>query len=104
MNAMSKLSGLLFGLVLLATTAFAADEYKIDPVHSQVGFAVNHMVINTVHGRFTDFSGSIILDDKYIAKSSVNVTIKPGSITTDNSHRDTPPKSPDFLDVAGHPE
>ncbi len=104
MNSMRKLSGLLFGLVLLATTAFAADEYKIDPVHSQVGFAVNHMVINTVHGRFTDFSGSIILDDKDIAKSSVNVTIKAGSITTDNSQRDTHLKSPDFLDVAGHPE
>src|SRR6267378_2452758 len=104
MNSMRKLSGLFFGLVLLATTAFAADEYKIDPVHSQVGFAVNHMVVNTVHGRFTDFSGSIILDDKDIAKSSVNVTIKAGSITTDNSQRDNHLKSPDFLDVAGHPE
>jgi polyisoprenoid-binding protein YceI len=101
---MRKISGLFLGLALLATSAFAADEYKIDPNHSRVGFAVNHMVINTVHGRFNDFSGSILLDEKDIGKSSVNVTIKTASINTDNTQRDNHLRSADFLDAANHPE
>jgi polyisoprenoid-binding protein YceI len=101
---MRKISGLFLGIVLLAATAFAADEYKIDPVHSRVGFAVNHMVINTVHGRFNDFSGSILFDDKDISKSSVSVTIKTASINTDNTQRDSHLRSADFLDVANFPE
>lgn len=101
---MRKLSGLLFGLVLLATTAFAADEYKIDPNHSRVGFAVSHMVVNTVHGRFTEFSGSILFDEQDISKSSVNVTIKTASINTDNGQRDNHLRSGDFFDAANHPE
>jgi len=95
---------LLAGLLLLCGSAMAADQYKIDPVHSNVGFAVKHMVVNTVHGRFNDWSGEIIYDDKDPAKSSVNVTIKTASINTENSDRDTHLKSPDFLDVQKFPE
>jgi len=95
---------LLAGLFLLCGSAMAADQYKIDPVHSNVGFAVKHMVVNTVHGRFNDWSGEIIYDDKDPAKSSVNVTIKTASINTENSDRDTHLKSPDFLDVQKFPE
>jgi polyisoprenoid-binding protein YceI len=95
---------LLAGLFLLCGSAIAADQYKIDPVHSNVGFAVKHMVVNTVHGRFNDWSGDITYDDKDPAKSSVNVTIKTASINTENSDRDTHLKSPDFLDVQKFPE
>lgn len=95
---------LLAGLLLLSGSAMAADQYKIDPVHSNVGFAVKHMVVNTVHGRFNDWSGEIIYDDKDPAKSSVNVTIKTASINTENSDRDSHLKSPDFLDVQKFPE
>jgi polyisoprenoid-binding protein YceI len=90
--------------ILVASSAFAADEYKIDPVHSRVGFAVKHMVVNTVHGRFTDYNGSILLDDKDPSKSSVNVTIKTASINTDNTGRDTDLRSANFLDVEKFPE
>lgn len=101
---MRKISGLLLGLALLATSAFAVDEYKIDPVHSRVGFSVDHMVINTVHGRFNDFTGAIQFDGSDIAKSSVNVSIKTASINTDNERRDTHLRSSDFLDAANFPE
>lgn len=100
----SRILTLLAGLFLLCGSAIAADQYKIDPVHSNVGFAVKHMVVNTVHGRFNDWSGDIIYDDKDPAKSSVNVTIKTASINTENSDRDTHLKSPDFLDVQKFPE
>jgi polyisoprenoid-binding protein YceI len=99
-----KILALVAGLLSLCAAAAAADEFKIDPVHSTVGFAVKHMVVNTVHGRFNDCNGQILYDDKDPSKSSVNVTIKSASINTDNAQRDTHLKSPDFLDVEKFPE
>ena len=99
-----KFLGLLLLMFAAAGSAFAADEYKIDPAHSQVGFAVKHMVVNTVHGRFTDFAGTILFDDKDPSKSSVNVTIKTASINTDNSGRDNDLRSANFLDAQKFPE
>ncbi len=99
-----KVLVLLSGLLVFCAAAFAADEYRIDPVHTTVGFAVKHMVVNTVHGRFIDCSGQILYDEKDSAKSSVNVTIKTASITTENAQRDAHLKSADFLNVEKFPE
>ena len=46
--------------ILTGTTAFALDTYKVDPAHSTIGFSIDHLVINTVHGRFRQFDGSIV--------------------------------------------
>jgi polyisoprenoid-binding protein YceI len=101
---LGKILGLSLAILAAAGSAFAADEYKIDPVHSSVGFAVKHMVVNTVHGRFTDLNGTILYDDKDPAKSAVNVTIKTASINTDNSGRDNDLRSANFLDAEKFPE
>lgn len=99
-----SLAAFVSGIVLLCGSALAADEYKIDPVHSTVAFSVKHMVVNTVHGRFNDYAGQILFDEKDPSKSSVNVTIKSASINTDNEQRDGHLKSPDFLDAQKFPE
>lgn len=101
---MRRLTWCCLALLVLSSAAWAADEYKIDPVHSRVGFAVKHMVINTVHGRFTDFNGTILFDDKDPSKSSVAVAIKTASINTDNSGRDNDLRSANFLEVEKYPE
>jgi len=89
---------------LIASFAFAGDKYELDVVHSSVGFTAKHLVISNTKGQFKDFGGIIILDEKDISKSSVNVTIKTASISTDNERRDNHLKSADFLDVEKHPE
>ncbi len=101
---MRKVLGLVLGMVAICGSAFAADEYKIDSKHSSVGFSVTHMVVSTVNGRFNDYDGTILFDEKDPGKSSVNVTIKSASINTDNTQRDTHLKSSDFLDAQNHPE
>ncbi len=88
----------------LSTAAFAADEYKIDPVHSSANFSVRHMLVSTVKGRFTDVTGTILYDEKDVTKSSVTATIKVASVTTDVAQRDNHLKSPDFFDAAKYPE
>ncbi|HZE82066.1 MAG TPA: YceI family protein, partial [Candidatus Polarisedimenticolia bacterium] len=73
---MRKILGLLLAVVAVCGSALAADEYKIDPNHSSVNFAVTHMTVSTVNGRFNTFEGKIVFDDKDVSKSSVSVTIK----------------------------
>lgn len=99
-----KVVGLLLAVVAIGGSAVAADEYRIDPVHSTVGFNVKHMMVSTVHGRFNDFNGTIVYDDKNLAKSSVKVTIKAASVNTDNTARDNDLRSANFLDVEKFPE
>ena len=101
---MRKILGLLLAVLSVCGSALAADEFKIDPVHSSVNFSVTHMSVSTVNGRFTDFEGKIIFDDKDVTKSSVSVKIKAGSINTDNSGRDTDLKSAKYFDVEKFPE
>ena len=35
--------------------------FRIDPARSRIGFAVKHFKVVTVRGRFTDYSGEVIL-------------------------------------------
>jgi len=51
---MRKILGLLLAIVAVCGSALAADEYKIDPNHSSVNFAVTHMTVSTVNGRFNN--------------------------------------------------
>ncbi len=87
--------------VLASAPALAADTYNIDPVHTTVGFAVTHLVINTVHGKFTDFTGSVSLDGT--AVQDAKATIQAKSINTGIDKRDTHLRSADFFDVQAHP-
>ena len=37
--------------------------YSVDPVHSNVGFTVRHLVAAKVRGTFTDFEGTVVIGD-----------------------------------------
>ena len=75
---------------------------QIDRAHSEVGFDVRHF-FNKVHGKFTDFSGSIVYDPKNLAASSVEVTIRDTSIFTANDRRDNHLRTQDFFWVEKFP-
>jgi polyisoprenoid-binding protein YceI len=81
-----------------------AGTYQIDPAHSLIGFAVRHLEINWVEGRFNDFEGAINFDDKDVTKSSVEFTTKIASIDTEVEARDKHLRSADFFDAEKHPE
>jgi polyisoprenoid-binding protein YceI len=77
--------------------------WTIDAAHSHIEFAVKHMMIATVKGRFGSVSGRIRLDEEQPDRSEVEVTIEAASIDTRNAQRDTHLRSADFLDVENHP-
>lgn len=81
-----------------------AGEYRIDPAHSVLAFAIKHNEIALVRGRFRDFSGKINYNDQDITKSSVEVTAKIESINTGVDRRDAHLRTADFFDAAKYPE
>jgi polyisoprenoid-binding protein YceI len=82
----------------------AGGEYKIDPAHSIVGFAIRHYEINWVEGRFKDFNGVIHVNESDITKSTVEFTAKVESIDTGVAQRDQHLRTADFFDIAKFPE
>lgn len=79
-------------------------EYRIDPAHSIIGFAIRHLEINWIDGRFKDFTGTIRYDESDISKSSVEFTAKVESIDTGIEARDKHLRTADFFEVAKYPE
>ncbi|WP_221348732.1 YceI family protein [Streptomyces beigongshangae] len=78
--------------------------WTVDPAHSSVGAVAQHLGISSVHGRFTQFAGSIEIAPDEVGKSRVEAVIRADSIDTGNALRDGHLKSPDFLDVERYPE
>jgi polyisoprenoid-binding protein YceI len=90
-------------LALAVASATAAPvAYKIDQAHSEVGFKIRHFFAK-VPGRFNDFAGTLMLDDKNLAASSVDVTIQTTSIYTNNERRDNHLRSDDFFSAEKFP-
>jgi polyisoprenoid-binding protein YceI len=80
------------------------ERWEIDSSHSSVHFAVRHLVIAKVRGSFVRWSGAVLAPGGDFSKATVDVTIDASSIDTGVAQRDTHLKSPDFFDVAQHPE
>lgn len=79
-------------------------DYKLDPAHSIIGFAIRHLEIAWVEGRFKEFAGTIHYDDKDITKSSVEFTAKVESIDTGVERRNAHLRTADFFEVAKYPD
>jgi polyisoprenoid-binding protein YceI len=77
--------------------------WAIDPVHSSVEFAVRHLMITTVKGRFTDVQGTVVLDEANPAGASAEITIGAASIDTREPQRDAHLRSADFFDAEKFP-
>ena len=101
---MSRTVILLAASLIFPRASFCGENYRIEPGQSAVNFSVKHMVLTTVHGKFTDFSGILELEDNDLSKSSVSVRINAASITTENTARDKDLRSANFLDNEKYPE
>ncbi len=77
--------------------------WTIDPVHSEVGFFVRHMMVSKVRGKFTSFSGQVTTAEN-VLESKVSATVDLTSIDTGNADRDNHIRSADFFDADANKE
>lgn len=87
----------------LSAQAALAVSYQVDPVHSQVAFTVDHLVVFKVSGTFSDYEGKIEADAAGKTLQAASATIKVASLDTREAKRDEHLRSADFFDAASHP-
>ena len=71
---------------------------------SQINFTVRHLMISKAHGRFTRWSGNLLVPDGDWGRATVDVAIDASSIDTGIPKRDADLRSPNFLEVGRYPE
>ncbi|MFF8771299.1 YceI family protein [Kitasatospora sp. NPDC015120] len=84
--------------------AHLSGDWTIDATHSEIGFSVRHAMVTNVKGRFTEYDGKLHLDGTTPANSSAELTIKVGSIDTNQSQRDEHLRTSDFFAAETFPE
>lgn len=77
--------------------------YKLDSIHSSVGFSVKHMMISKVHGTFEKLTGTLIFEKENPTHASAEASIEAASINTREPQRDSHLRSPDFFDTEKFP-
>lgn len=80
------------------TSDLKSGTWTIDPLHTTIGFAVDHLGIARVRGRFNSFSGVIQVGEDLTA-SSVHVSVELSSVDTNNAQRDNHLRSTDFFGI-----
>jgi polyisoprenoid-binding protein YceI len=81
----------------------APNEWRIDGNHSAAHFSVRHLMVSTVRGQLGRITGSLEYDGKDVRSIKADVAIDVNGINTQNEGRDKHLRSPDFFDVATHP-
>ena len=82
---------------------YVTGTWDIDPLHTEVGFSVRHLMVSKVRGRFTRFEGSFVTAADPL-QSSANATIDMTSIDTNNPTRDDDLRSSNFFEVDQYPQ
>lgn len=92
----------LVSLLALGPPVQASETSKIDPAHSTIAFKVRHM-LGSAKGKFSKFSGTIVVDRDHPEQSSVTVKIAASSIDTGIAKRDEHLRE-ELFQVAKYPE
>jgi polyisoprenoid-binding protein YceI len=82
---------------------YVAGTWDIDPLHTEIGFSVRHLMVSKVRGRFTRFEGSFVTAPDPL-QSSATATIDMSSIDTNNPTRDDDLRSSNFFEVDQYPQ
>lgn len=91
----------MFGIISTANAQL--EQYHLDRPHTQILFSVSHLGLSRSHGKFLDYSASIVFNHDHIEKSSVNATIQTNSLTLNDPAWDAHVKGKDMLDTQTYP-
>lgn len=101
-----RLTALALATVLgfaAANSATAADNYKVDPVHTTAIFKITHFNVAPFYGRFNVVTGTFSLDDSDASKSTFEFEVNVDKVDTGNEKRDNHLRGPDFFNTKQFP-
>lgn len=81
-----------------------AGTYKVEPDHTQVVFAVDHMGFSLYRGDLSGAAGSLTIDPAALGKTALSVTVPVGSIHTTSARLDGELVSADWFDARKYPQ
>ncbi len=97
-------------LTVPLAVAAAPESYTLDPYHTYPHFAVDHLGLSTMWGRFDKASGKFTID-RAAKKGSLELTVETASLSTGDADKGSRPrsrdehlKSADFFNVAEFPQ
>lgn len=90
-------------LAATAPAAVQSGSYTVEPYHTRIQFAVDHMGFTEFYGDFTGSSGSLELDAKAPANSHVDLSIPTASVSTTNAKLDEELRGSQWLDATANP-
>jgi polyisoprenoid-binding protein YceI len=96
---MKKISLIVVSFVSAIVLNAQSTNWNYDASHSKIRFAVDHMVISEVEGKFDTYSGSVKADKADFSDAVLDLSIDVKSIDTDNEKRDEHLVAPDFFDA-----
>jgi polyisoprenoid-binding protein YceI len=81
-----------------------AGSWDVDPTHSALEFVARYALFTLVRGRFTSFSGTVVIDPPHPGATQIDVDIDASSVDTAMAARDTHLRGEEFFDVERHPK
>jgi len=82
----------------------AITKWTLDPMHSELGFKIKHLMITNVSGFIKNFHVEVETEGTDFSKARVKVTADMSSISTNNEQRDAHLRNADFFEVEKYPE
>jgi polyisoprenoid-binding protein YceI len=101
-NALRFLMGAVLSVALVAP-AMAADTYKLDASHTAITWHISHFGFSSPSGKFMNVDGTVTLDEKNPAASSVKLTVPIADMNSGVPKLDEHLKTADFFDAATYP-
>ncbi len=83
----------------MEATEAVKTKWGIDPMHSEIGFKVKHLMFTNVRGTFKEYEASIYTSGEDFTSAEIDLWINPASINTGDEKRDAHLKSEDFFDA-----
>ncbi|AVP98972.1 polyisoprenoid-binding protein [Ahniella affigens] len=90
-------------LLLTSSIVMATDEFRLDPVHTQLQFQVSHLGFSMSEGEFHGFDGSFEFDPDRPEDAACQISIDVASIDMDDAKWNQTMLGKDWFNVAEHP-
>ena len=78
-------------------------EWEVDPTHSALEFVARYAMFTLVRGRFTSFTGAVVIDPLHPEATQIAVDIDASSVDSAMAVRDAHLRGDEFFDVDRYP-